>query len=226
MAQLRHDDRTLLRRGQRAHDRRLQQRHQGHVGVGRHGNRAEQLRRQLGGHEDRGRAVGTADDGDRGRFLEGELHARDAHGGECQSAEQGTEDAELRGSAEQQGLRVGQHRPEVGHRPHAHEDQQRKHAGRQADFIEQVQDAHAFGHVRHRDVGENAAETDGDQQQRLEALADRQVDQADAHRHHQRLTRLQMIEAGALPQLEKLFHAVLLSRWSAGFRPLPRHRRP
>ncbi len=50
------------------HDRRLNDRHQRHIGIGRDGDRAQQVRRQLRGDINGRRAVRTADDTD-GRGL-------------------------------------------------------------------------------------------------------------------------------------------------------------
>ncbi len=223
MAQLHHDDGTLFLGGQRTHDRRLYQRNQRHVGISRHGNRPQQFRRKLGGHEDRRRAVRTADDRDGGRLTQRELHSRDSQRSQRQRTEQGGEDTELGCRPEQQRLGVGQHRTEIGHCSDTHEDQQRKHAGRQADLIEQVQDASSLTHVRHRDVRQDAAETDRNQQQRLKTLADRQIDQPQADEDHQRLPGLEVIKTGSLPQLEQLIHATPLKRCSTSCRrPKPR----
>ena len=60
----RHDDLTLFFSGQGLHDGRLDDRHQRHVGVGRHGDGAQQRRGQHGGDEDGRGAVRAADDAD------------------------------------------------------------------------------------------------------------------------------------------------------------------
>ena len=48
-AQLSHLDLTLFFGGERFHDGRLYDRYQGHIAVGRHSDRAQQMRGQLGG---------------------------------------------------------------------------------------------------------------------------------------------------------------------------------
>ena len=184
------------------------------------------MRRQLGGHEDRGWAVSTANDGDGGSLLEGELHTGNTKRSQRQGAEQRTENTELRSSTQQQRFGVGQHRPEIGHSADTQKNQQREDTGRQAYLVDQVQKARPLCHVGHRNVRQQATKTNGQQQQRLEALFDGQVDQQQAHRDHERLAGLQMVQTGALPELEQLFHDAPLSRWSAGLRPLPLHRRP
>lgn len=75
---------------------------------------------ELGRQEDGRRAVRAADDGDGCRLLGGEQAGGDG-------ADEGNEDPELGGRAEQEGLRIGDERPEVGHGPDAHEDQGREY---------------------------------------------------------------------------------------------------
>ena len=110
-----HDDLAFLLGGQRLHDRRLDHRHQRHVGIGRHGDGAQQRRSQHGGDEDGGGAVGTADD----------AHGTGLSAGEAQIAAAyiGHKDAQLRGSAQQQALGVGDQGAEIGHGAHTHEDE-------------------------------------------------------------------------------------------------------
>ena len=57
---------TLFLCGERLHDRRLDQRDQGHIGVGGHCNGSHQLRSQVIGNVNSGRAVSAADDTDGG----------------------------------------------------------------------------------------------------------------------------------------------------------------
>ena len=64
-----HADLALLHRGQRAHDGRLDERDEGHVGVGGHGHGAEEFRGELGGEEDGSGSVRPADDADGGGLL-------------------------------------------------------------------------------------------------------------------------------------------------------------
>ena len=102
-----------------AHDGRLDDRDQRHVGVGSHGDRSQELRlAQLGAQEDGGRAVRAADDGDGGSGL-----AVEAQG---DGAEIGGENAELSCCAEQEAHGIGDQGTEVRHGPDAHEDQGRQ----------------------------------------------------------------------------------------------------
>jgi hypothetical protein len=118
LTQAAHTDLAFGVGGQGAHNRRLDHRHQGHIAIGRNGNRGQQLGRHLVGQENRGRAVSAADNPD-GRRLMG----RKAEQG-C--AQEGGKDAELGRSAQQKGPRVGNHRSKVGQRPHAEEDNRRE----------------------------------------------------------------------------------------------------
>ena len=103
------------------HDRRLDQRDQRHVGISRHGDRSDQLRRQVVRHVDGGRAVSTADDADGCRLLRSE-QAGGIRENEC------AVDSELGGCAEQQGDGVRDQRTEIRHRA----DCKEHHAGEEA----------------------------------------------------------------------------------------------
>ena len=162
----------------------------------------------------------------RDKLPEGEVEPGNAPGRQRQRTEQGAEDTELGGRPQQQGTRVGQHRTEVRHGTHAHEDQQGEHAGRDTHVIDQLEQPARLGHAGHRQVGQYATKPDGNQQQRLEALADSQVDQRQADQDHQHLTRCNVEQTCGLPQECQLFHGALLSLWSPGYRPRTRHHRP
>ncbi|SAR70976.1 Uncharacterised protein [Klebsiella pneumoniae] len=148
-AQLHHADLPLLIRGQRLHDRRLDQRHQRHIGVRRHRDGPQQLRRQLARQVNRRRAVGAADDADGRRLRQGE--ADDAEVVQRQRPEHGGEDPELRRRPQQQGARVSQQRAEIGHRPDAHKDDQRRDARANRHLIEDGQHPGGVAHV-HREA--------------------------------------------------------------------------
>ena len=135
------------------------------------------------------------------------------------------EDAELCRGTEQQALRVGNQRAEVGHGTYAHEDQGRVQAGLDAD-VEDIQQAAVMDNVREaelardvgvpelgvihlgaREVGEQHAEGDTDQQQRLKLLYQPQIQQHAGDRDHQDLTPVveQHVEAGGLTKTAKRF---------------------
>ena len=122
-----HDDLALLLGGQRLHNGRLDNGHQGHVGIRRHGDGAQQGRGQQGGDEDGRGAVRAADDTHGGRLCAGEAQQTAAHIGQ--------EDAQLGRSAQQQALGVGDQGTKVGHGAHAHENK----AGIDAQLDTQVQ---------------------------------------------------------------------------------------
>ena len=86
------------------------------------------MRSQLAGQVDGGGAVRAADDAGGSGFLRGETH----HG---ITNDEGDKDAQLRGSAQQQALGVGNQGTEVGHAAHAQEDQ----AGVNAQLHAQIQ---------------------------------------------------------------------------------------
>ena len=113
----RHDDLTLFFSGQGLHDGRLDDRHQRHVAVRGNRDGAQQVRGQLGGDVDGGGAVRAADDADSAGLLV--RKAQDL------SADEGEEDAQLCGSAQQQAGRAGDQRLKVGHRADAEENQRR-----------------------------------------------------------------------------------------------------
>ncbi|MNT49113.1 hypothetical protein D3C72_1859420 [compost metagenome] len=69
-----------------------------------------------------------------------------------------------------------------------------------------MQEASTLGHIGHRNVGQQATETNRQQQQGLKALLDRQIDQQDAHCDHKQLTNLDVVQARALPEFEELIH--------------------
>ena len=183
--------------------------------------------RQLRSQENGSGAVGAADDANGGSLCAGEAHA--------DSAEERGENAHLGGSAQQQGLGVGQQGAKVGHGANAHEDQ----AGVQRSLDTDVEDvqqtalAHngavgmvggmTFGHevgpqllivqAGTGQVGQQAAESDAAQQQRLEFFHDGQVQQAAGDdNHHQVLPAALGSEAGndggkagIIPQIQQNF---------------------
>ena len=114
--QLLHHDLALFLGGERFHDGGLDDGHQGHVAVCGHGDGAQQVRGQLAGEPDGGGAVRAADDADSAGFSGGEAE-------EEVGPEEGHENTELRGGAQQQRLGVGDEGAEVGARAHADEDQ-------------------------------------------------------------------------------------------------------
>ena len=214
-AERRHLDGALGLRRESVHDRRLDDRDERHVGVRRDRDCTEQVGREAAREPDRRRAVGAADDADRGRRLHRgdaaeEVSAKD--GRETERTEEREEDAELRGTAEERHLGVGDQWAKVGHRADAHEDHDREDARVDAELEEVVQEpaglddsaghhrnarrqhryhavVHHRGsrHARERAVGEKSAEANREEQQRLKALHDRKVHHDEAERDHDKL---------------------------------------
>ena len=173
IAELTHPDFPLFGSGQSPHDGRLDDGNQGHIGIGGHGDGAQQIGGELARQEDGRGAVGPADDAD-GRGVEdiemdGGYDFRDHQG-----PDQGGEDAELSRCPQKGGSGIGDQRAEVGHGPDAHENQQRKSARLDAHYIDEIKDSARFGDAGKGDVGQNAAESHGHQQQGLKPLADGQ----------------------------------------------------
>ena len=123
LPQFGHPDAAFVGIGKGAHDRRLNHGDERHVAIGRHRNRTEEVRCQFVGEEDGGWAVGTTDDADRAAFLQAVFHADFLHG---VSGKKDPEDSELRRRAQQHGARVRDERPEIGQRPHPHENDGRE----------------------------------------------------------------------------------------------------
>ena len=204
-AELTHDDLAILLAGQRLHNRRLDDRHQRHVGIRGDGDRAQQTRRELGGDVDGGRAVRAADDAD----------CAGLSGGKAQNQrhDERQEDTQLRGSAEQQAHRVGDQRTEVGHRADAHEDERREDAQLNA-LIEVIQQAavlldiliaHQHIAVVNRDTGLAVVRRVGDDlvDRLVHNARQRQVRQqhAEGNRHQQQ--RLKLLDNGQIEQHER-----------------------
>ncbi len=79
-------------------------------------------------------------------------------------------------------------------------------AGFDANHVAQMQQTVAGSNLSARYVGENPAETDGDQQQRLEFARDREIQQQQPDTEHQQLAPGKLIQAGAFPDLAGQFH--------------------
>ena len=101
------------------------------------------------------------------------------------------EDAELRRRAEQEQLRVRQQRLEVDHRADADEQQKWEQLVADAGVKQQADDADLVAvHILlrddagERDVDENRAEADREQQSRLHLFGDREVNQDTADTPH------------------------------------------
>ena len=177
-----HADEPLVFRGQQANDRRLDDGHERHVGIGRHHDCADVFRIEEVGHEYGGGAVRRADDGDGGRVLQ--VKAQKGRQAERE------EYAELRRRAEDHQLRIGQKRRKVDHCADADEQKQREQLVGDARAEEHIDDAGLCAlsdRAGERQVDQNRAEAHGQQQRRLHVLGDGQIDQHAADDPHDRL---------------------------------------
>ncbi len=145
MPELAHLQLALFLGGERAHDRRLDQRHQCHVGIGRNRNGAQKMRSQDAGDIDGCRSIRATDNPYSGRLGDGELHEPRAVEKRC--TQNGAEDTELCRRAQQHGFRVRQQWPEVRHGANAHEDDQRRNATADGHLIEGLDNARGEAHV-------------------------------------------------------------------------------
>ena len=93
-----HLDLSLFLGGHQLHNRRLDERNQGHVAVCRYGDSTQEIGSQLGCQVNGCRAVSTADDADSGSLL----YIEAKHHSACQRNEY----ADLGSRAEKHGLRV------------------------------------------------------------------------------------------------------------------------
>ncbi len=117
--------------------------------------------------------------------------------------------------AEEHRARAREQRREIGERPDAQEDERREEAGSDPEVdhahdavgggVERVLMRHRVDHVhrhrvedlrRQRDVPDEDAEADGDQEQRLVLLGDAEVEEEGAHREHHDVEGRQVDEAG------------------------------
>ena len=177
-----HLDDALFLSGEQAHDDGLDNGHEGHVAVGTDGNGSHQVGRGLRGQEDGRGTVCSADDGDTCCLVGFKADSQGEH--VC------TEDTELRGCSDEYQLGIGDEGGEVGHGTDSQEDEwgipPLSHT-----LIEDVQDRVVFveadfksGIGTERDVAEDDAQSDGDEQQRLKVFLDGEPDEEGSHSNH------------------------------------------
>ena len=223
LARIRHADEAFLLGRQGQHDRTLDDRDQGHVGVGGDGDGAHQVRSQFGTQEDGGRTVRAADDTDGAGFIGCEPEGK--------GEQIGSEDTHLgsRTDQDQPGLR--DQRGKVRHRTDAQEDQRRVPAHLDA-LIQGVEDGAVLVDAdvetrEHRDVADDHAEADRDEEQRLPFLEDGHGDEGNADGDHGNVLPGHVGKARVLPELlqtaDDLIH--VLRRWLR-CRHLPGRNRP
>ena len=124
-AELFHNHRTLFLGRQRLHNRGLDNRDQGHVGIRRYSDRPQELRSQFGCHKDCRRAVCAADNRDCTGLLCSKGQIRDTKILNKDRADKSQEDTQLRGSSKQKALRVGDQGAEICHGANPQENQRR-----------------------------------------------------------------------------------------------------
>ncbi len=244
---LHHLDLSLRGSGQQIHDGRLNQRDQCHVAVCRHGNGTQQMRRKARGQENGSGAVSAADDADGCSLGAGKA--------QCHSAHKGHKYAQLCSSAQQQALGIGKQRAKICHGANAHEDQAGINACLYTDienidqtaFTHNLAEAVICGVVRiHkgipqflmvkaciRQIRQNTAKGNANQQQRLKLLDNGKVHQHAADYQHDKVLPAVIrheagenrIEAGARPQIQKdstnIHWISLLNRSPSGVRRYP-----
>ena len=177
-----HLDDALFLGGEQTHQERLDDRHEGHVTVGTHGNGTHQVRSGLRGKEDGRGAVGSADDGNTGSLVGLKAQRKGSH--------IGSEDTKLGGSSNQDKLRIGYQRREVGHSSDSQEHQRR--IPTLADtLIEYVQHGVVLVEAdfkscisAERNVAKDDAKTNGNEQQWLEVFLDGKPDEEGSHSNH------------------------------------------
>ena len=162
--------------GEQAHDRRLDDGHESHIAVRDHRDRGEQIRRDAGCHENGGRPVHGADDGNRAGG--GEIEP------EAESQQDGGEDAEVSGSAQQGHARILKQRAKIGHGAQADEQEERENFSGDADGVQLPEQAFWAGDAGQRQIGEDGSEADRQEQDGFHVLCDGQVDQHPADEHH------------------------------------------
>ena len=174
-----HSDGPVRLCGEHLYHRRLDEGDEGHVAVGRHSYSPEDLGGEFHGEVDARGAVCSSDDGDGGRFLDGESHE---HG-----SEEGDEDPELGRRSEEKGDWVGEQGREVREGSYAHEDDDG------VDFVfraeEDVPEKAAVVHYpREGKVDEKAAESYGDEEQGFKSLAYGEVEHDKRHDEHDEMS--------------------------------------
>ena len=177
-----HTDLAFLLGGQQLDDRRLNDRHECHVGVCRNHDGSEELGVELVCNDNRGGTVGSTDDGDGCRVV-------DVKEDGCQT--QREENTELCRRTEDHQLGIGQQRTEVDHRADTDEQNQReefvcntgiKQNGQRTGFSDTVVNLRDCAGVGQ--VDENGTEADGEKQGRFHILLDCKIDQNAADRPH------------------------------------------
>ena len=197
MTQLFHDNLTIFFRREQFHDRRLDQRNQGHVRIRRYRDRTQEFRSQFRSQVNRSRAVGAADNTDRSCLRSGKTQEH--------RATQGNEYTDLCRRAEQESFRVRKQRTEVRHRTDTHKDQRRENFKLNARMNE---GKNAFFKAVFRQVGKDTTECDRSEQQWLEFLGKCQVEQQYADKDHDGVTDGKDDQAAVMPYRSHRYYEI------------------
>ena len=170
-----HLDLSLFLGGEELHDRRLNQGHQGHVGVSCYGYSTPKVRSQFRSQVNGGRAISATDDTDGSCFLH--IEAQEHSAGQCY------EYADLGSCTQKHGLRVSDEGTKVGHGTYAHENQRRE------NFVFNTKsNSHHNAHIGFktgiREVSHNIAKSDRHQQKRFVFFCDCQIEQDKSYQNH------------------------------------------
>jgi len=196
-----HLDLSLRLSREQPHDRGLDDRNQSHIGIGGDRDRAQQVGRELAGQENRRRSIGAANDADRGGIAEIEVDEIEFVA-QRQRTDQGGKDAELCRRPQQRRLRMRQQRTEIRHRPDAEKDQQREEPVADAHVVDDSEETVGTPDVGNRDIREQSAKPNRDQQEGLEAAPNPEIEQQETDRHHHRLAGREVRESRRLPEFE------------------------
>ena len=181
-----HTDQALMAGGQCLNYRRLNNRHQCHIGIGRHHDSALILGIEHLGDENGGGAVCRADDSDGSGIVCTEKHG---------SNTEGKENAKLGRRAKDQQFWIGQQRAEVDHGADSDKQDQREQLvgdprveqGRKRALLYPTVHRLVYGTGK-RNIDQNGTKTQRQQQRRLHIFGNRQVDQQTADGPHDPVT--------------------------------------
>ena len=107
-----------------------------------------------------------------------------------QRPEHGGEDPELRRRPQQQGARVGQQRAEIGHRPDAHKDHQRRDTRANRHLIEDGQHSGGVAHIHRQRLHLPLYRRQGQRQRFLDGVDVRRA--VELRGNHRQLDRVVM----------------------------------
>ena len=85
--------------------------------------------------------------------------------------------------------------------------QQRENTGLYTYVIDVPEQPLRTGYARYRNIAENGAKSNGQQQQRFELFLDGQIDQQTADQHHEKLPRNHIGNPHRLPECLEVIHS-------------------